>query len=531
MVLCGLSALTGLLVFLSFPPVDLAPLAFIAFVPLLVAVQKARSTASAALCGGVAAAFAYVPAFAWVASVTIGGWLALSLYVGLYLVLAAVAARHLSRLSPLLWPLLVAMVWTGLELFRARLGPGFPWLFLGYTQYRFRSLVQVSAWTGVYGVSFLVFWCSAGLASVLHDIARPSRRRGRAVWLHAILPVLAIGLSALLGPHAGKNVRIHEGPVVGAVQQNIPRRRAKIFNRTVEESCAAAAEELERVARLTRPLADHSPHMVVWPETTIGVPLNAHLHSLVAPARRLLTLTFQRLRETGAALNCPLLVGTSMLTERAARGREVGLYGPTVTDRTNSALLISPRGEIRGRYDKVHLVPFGEYVPWVDILPFLQAFTPFTRNLRPGEELVLFPLPDAEGQEIPFGALICYEDVFPGLVRDFRRQGARFFVNLTDEGWYFIPGELRQHLAMAVFRAVETRTTVVRAANTGVTCFIGPRGEVYARLQPGRQGTLAAPVRLCDYRTPYMRFGDAFAVGCLMLAIALPGVLAALRAR
>ena len=192
--------------------------------------------------------------------------------------------------------------------------------------------------------------------------------------------------------------------------------------------------------------------------------------------------------------------------------------------------MFSPEGEFEGRYDKMKLVPFGEYIPLRDALPFLQVFTPMTRELTPGDRPVVFTLP-GEGEEVGLGPLICYEDVFPSLTRAFRRKGADVLVNLTDEGWYRIPGELGQHLAMAVFRAVETRTSVVRAANTGISCFIGPRGEIYARLKPHHEGALAAHVRLCKASTPYVRHGDVFAIACLVLSLAALGTLAALRRR
>ena len=116
--------------------------------------------------------------------------------------------------------------------------------------------------------------------------------------------------------------------------------------------------------------------------------------------------------------------------------------------------------------------------------------------------------------------------MFPDLTADFRRKGADFLVNVTDEGWYDIAGELDQHLAMAVFRAIETRTSVVRAANTGISCFIGPRGQVYAAIEPRTEGALSAPVQLCPVLTPYVRWGDAFGIACLMLTLALPALLA-----
>jgi apolipoprotein N-acyltransferase len=198
-------------------------------------------------------------------------------------------------------------------------------------------------------------------------------------------------------------------------------------------------------------------------------------------------------------------------------------YGPEVSERySNSAFFFSPEGRVLGRYDKMHLVPFGEFVPLRGWLPFLQVLTPMNRDTVPGRKPVLFDVVPADGgAPVRVGALICYEDVFPYLAREFRRRGAQVLVNISDEGWYGELGELRQHVALAVFRAVETRVTVVRAANTGISCFIDPSGRIYAtarRATDGRsqlvRAAAAAPVRLSARQTLYVRIGDAFAALC-----------------
>ncbi len=437
----------------------------------------------------------------------------------------------------------------GLELFRARLGPGFPWLFLGYTQYLVPGLVQNAAWGGVYALSFLVFLVNASLAGALWSLwsARqglPAPRHGRTLAACAAILVLCWAV----GTASGGRVRWEEGPVVGVVQQNFPRRVSEIFApTTMEELYAEVEREVEVAANLTMALRQHGPALVVWPETTLQLPLNVEPRFFAAAAEaahsvfdrenllrqgQALTRALRHLSRIGRQMGCHLLVGAPAYLPRPGAGYVASLlYGPHVTQYGVSAFLVDPDGKPVERYDKMQLVPFGEYIPLRDALPFLQAFTPLTRENRPGREAVIFRIPDGQGGRLRFGALICYEDVFPALVRGFRRAGADFLVNLSDEGWYWVPGELRQHLAMAVFRAVETRTTVVRAANTGVSCFIGPRGSIYAALPPHRAGSLAAPLRLCDRSTPYVRHGDVFAVLCLMFAVAASPVITALRRR
>jgi apolipoprotein N-acyltransferase len=531
------AALSGLLLFASFPPMDLGLVGFVAFVPLLVALGHARSYLWAGLYGAVAALFAYLPAFAWVASVAVPGWVGLALYVGFYLVVAALAIRFAQRRLGPWWPLMAAATWTALELVRARLGPGFPWLFLGYTQYRFAALRQMAAFGGVYAVSFIVFLIGAALAAMILRVPGgpsgwPSRRQ---------LAVLAASLLVLLGATiAGRGamarVAVTDGPVVGVVQQNIPRLVPEIFQQPQNEREEAdqiarvyreMADEVRRAAELSAALRGTDVRLVVWPETTVQLPMNVSPDLFVHPRdREVLQGTLDRLKALGADMDTHFLVGAPTYYPRDAGYVEDARYDTESRDYGNSAVLMSPEGRFLERYDKIRLVPFGEYIPLRETFPFLERLTPIGREITPGAARVIFGLPRrTDGEEVRFCALICYEDVFADLTRAFRRDGAQFMVNLTDEGWYYIRGELEQHLAMAVFRAVETRTTVVRAANTGISCFIDPRGDVYAALPPLTEGALSAPVRLCDRITPYVRHGDCLAWCCLAAAIALPLIL------
>ena len=521
----ALSALSGLLVYLSFAPADLGPLAFVAFAPLLVAVGRARFYGGAALCGAAAGAAACLPAFAWVRSVALPGWLGLGVYVGTYFVVAALAFRYVQRSFGALWPLPAAVTWVGLEVCRAHLGPGFPWLFIGYTQYRFLPLIQAAAVGGVYAVSFMVLLVNAALAGLF--VAR-SRLAGRVAVL--VLALLVSGGAALAGRAAIAGLPLREGPVVGVVQQNIPRLVPEIFaEKSMDRIHAEMEAEVGKASELSRTLAGRSVRLLVWPESTVQFALNISPQLFVNKSDQDLAVhTLAQLTSLGRLLDAYLLIGAPTYLARSSGYVEKPLYGVAVTGFGNSAVFMSPAGEFIDRYDKIRLVPFGEYIPQRKLLPFLQFFTPISREVTPGTDEVIFGLPpDAGSPPVHFAALICYEDVFAGLTRDFRLKGADFMVNLTDEGWYVIPGELGQHLAMAVFRAVETRTTVVRAANTGVSCFIDPRGRVYAGLEPLTAGARSAPVQLCPVLTPYVRWGDVFGITCLMLAIALPPLRAA----
>ncbi len=518
-----LSALSGLLLYLSFAPADAGPLAFVAFVPLMVAAGRVRGYGSAAVCGLVAGLVTCVPAFAWVRSVAVSGWLALSLYVALYTLVGAVVFRYLQGRFGTWWPLLGATSWVALEVARAHLGPGFPWLFVGYTQHRFLPLVQAAALGGVYAVSFIVLLVNGALAGLIAGRTCPGMRSAVLV-----LAGVVLGGTALAGRSAMEHVTLREGPVVGVVQQNVPRLVAEVFEqKTDAQTVQEMSAELTKATALSEKLKGSGVRLVVWPETTVQVPLNVGLRP---PYQGVAQETGADLIRLGKLLDAYLLVGAPTDVALPSAGPRSPHYGTDVTGYSNSALYVSPRGRLIGTYSKIRLVPFGEYIPLRHLFPFLQAFTPMTRDIVPGKKETIFELPPRSGgRPVRFGTLICYEDVFAGLCADFRRKGADFLVNLTDEGWYDIPGELGQHLAMATFRAVETRTTVVRDANTGISCFIDPRGRVYARLPRHTAGSLAAPLRLSTQMTPYVRYGDVFGVLCLMLSIALPPLLSASR--
>jgi apolipoprotein N-acyltransferase len=308
---------------------------------------------------------------------------------------------------------------------------------------------------------------------------------------------------------------------VGVIQQNIPRYVEDYTSQTHEQFCRENIQEIEKAATLSLELPKPL-QLVVWPETTVQAPLNVDPSVLRAgPLTRVIKRARKAISSTAAAYDCPLLVGARGWFPRD-RGYVRRAEKGSVEVIANSAILFSADGEYLERYDKMELVPFGEYIP---LGRWLSWLTPFRTGLTPGKTPVLFDTDDTR-----FGVLICYEDVFPGIVRTFVRRGADYLVNITEEGWYHIPGEMEQHVAMAVFRAVENRTTLIRAGNTGISCFIGPSGEIYAQVAKKSGGTLkrkwvegsaAAPVRLSDQQTLYTQTGDLFAWAALVFSAAL----------
>jgi len=231
----------------------------------------------------------------------------------------------------------------------------------------------------------------------------------------------------------------------------------------------------------------------VWPETTLPTALRQDQRVLAA------------LTELSRALRVPLLIGS------------IDVEAGTPPRLRNSAFFLTDRG-IVGRYDKIHLVPFGEFVPLSGVIGFVRGWAEFISELEPGSGAVVF-----QGPPAPLGVVICYEGIFPDLVREFVKGGARVIVNMTNDAWFGRTDGPWQHLAMYPFRAVEHRTAVVRAANTGVSALIAPSGQIVRRLTLYHRDTMSEPLPLREGSTLYSRFGEwlaylAFAVGATALA-------------
>jgi apolipoprotein N-acyltransferase len=215
------------------------------------------------------------------------------------------------------------------------------------------------------------------------------------------------------------------------------------------------------------------------------------------------TALLATLTSLSATLRIPLLVGSIDVADGLPQRIR------------NSAFLVTAQG-LEGRYDKIHLVPFGEFIPLSGVIGFVRGWAEFISDLEPGSRTVVFPGPPA-----PFGIVICYEGIFPDLVRDFVRDGARLMVNMTNDAWFGRTDGPDQHLSMYPFRAIEHRVSVVRAANTGVSAFIAPSGQIVRRMKLFERGVLTDRVALRVGRTLYTRLGDWLAFVSLAATAAL----------
>jgi apolipoprotein N-acyltransferase len=412
---------------------------------------------------------------------TWGPTFALAGYCALYVGAFAAAVSWLARRSTV-WALCASpFLWVAGEWVRGHLFGGFPWGLIGYSQYLRLPVIQIAELGGVYGVSLVIVAVNAAIAGCF---VLPWRPALGGVGLAGLMlgGTLAFGAWRLAAPPPPAEV------TVAIMQPSI--------EQPLKFDPAFATTTLAIYLSLTSRAGAEHPDLIVWPETAAPTPLRRDPEVL------------RTLGALSGSLHVPLLVGS------------IDIDASTPPKVRNSAFLLTERG-IVGRYDKIHLVPFGEYVPLSGLIGFVRGWAEFIAELEPGSSVSVFPGPPA-----PFGVVICYEGIFPELVREFVKGGARLIVNMTNDAWFGRTAGPWQHLAMYPFRAVEHRVAVVRAANTGVSAFIAPSGRIGRHTALFERTVLTESVPLRTGETMYSRFGDWLAY----LALGVSGASLALRA-
>jgi apolipoprotein N-acyltransferase len=448
----------------SFHPLDLGFLAYVALVPLLVyaRVASGKKAFFVAWLGG---AVAFSACFFWVRhTVPAGPWL-LGIIMGFYVALFVSIVRRVGALwSP--------VVWVAIELARGTLFGGLPWFLVGYAQHDALRLIQIADLGGVWLVSLLVAFVNGAFVD--------GRRGVR--WAAAG----AMAASFLYGAIRIETITLVDGPKIAIVQPNIPQ-DLKLDSLSNER---VALENYRKHVELTLRAAQEKPDLIVWPEAAVYAGL------LWDPKRKEWTQDewYRRVVAPSRETEIRTLIG--LLVVEREFGRRERAY-------TNSAVYVDGEGEISARFDKVHLVPFAEFVPFARTFPWIRDLT-FKysglklEDMRPGEG---FPVWEVAGMR--FGAQICFEAIFPEISREIARKGALFTVNISNDGWFKASGELDQMQVMARFRSIENRMQVIRATNTGISSFIEPTGRVQAILEVGGrrkevEGILVARIRVTD---------------------------------
>ena len=485
-----------MLLALSFPKFGDGMVAWVALAPLLVALAEAPSPAHGFRLGYVTGAISSLGLVYWTSIVVVQfGGLARPIGIAVMVLLCLALALFPSVFGWMVarWRrthgpaavLLAPVAWVATEILRAHTLFDFSWCLLGYSQHASLPIIQIARYGAVYGVSFVVAAVSSTLAFLVVE-----RRRGPRTFA-------VLGTAALLAL-----VWMHGEWRLGQSVPEVGRLRVGLVQASIAQDekwdAAHAWANVDRHLELTRRAAAAGARLVAWPESALpflfdGEPVVAgQLRDLVRQSG-LYLLFGNDDREDGADGRGRIWVGAKML---------------------------DPRGELVLRYHKIRLVPFGEYVPIQSVLTlggrFSAKLVQAAGDFTPGED---YALGAVDGH--PVAAFICYEAIFPDLVREFAARGAQLLVNITNDGWYGRTSAPYQHFAMAKFRAVENERYLVRAANTGISAVVDPRGRVVARTELFDRTVLVHDVPLLAGTTFYSRRGDVFAWGCLGAAVAL----------
>jgi apolipoprotein N-acyltransferase len=529
----------GLLLTAAFPRFEIAGFAWI--VPgLLLAIAQGKSSGDAFRIGYIAGLAHFLSSLYWLLLIPVNGfpilgWISLAAFLALYvavwvwLLAGKIGEGNWARRTR--WALAGAAAWVALEMVRARLFGGFPWDFLGVSQYRMVPLIQIASVTGVYGVSFLVTWFSLSLFSALRALlGNPSRRF---VWQSE----MALPLATVIGLFLFGYVRARQWNStattlrVTLVQPSIPQtliwdpiQNRTRFQQLIQMTEQALAEAKKQDApgqviqilnpsdssngnRVNQPLsrpADRAggaskTDVLIWPESAVPYLDNA---------------TFNSITRLAQSYRVWIIFNSDDVE-----------FHSDATNFFNSAFLVTPEGRLTDTYHKRKLVIFGEYIPLVQWLPIVKYFTPITGSYVPGVRQVTFELEDPRVNAAP---LICFEDTFPGVSRKSAGDNVDFLVNLTNDGWFGNSAEQWQHMASAAFRAVENNLPLVRCANNGITCWIDANGRVREVFKDPKGSAYGAGVLTVDIpvtragagRGPtfYHRNGDWFGWACVIVA-------------
>jgi apolipoprotein N-acyltransferase len=502
------SLISGVLLFLSFPKFDLWPLAWVALTPFL-AILPGVSSKQAFWYGWLTGTVYFLGCLYWVTyTMILYGNLPLPVstlimlllviylgsYVGLFLYLYKVAIDEL----PLILQILVgSTLWVTLEWLRAHLLTGFPWALLGYSQYQVLPVIQIADLTGVYGVSFLLVTTNIALSFLFRTIlfSRKPRDHFKRILSPLVASGVLVGLALIYGFF--RLTTLSEQPIssslrVGLIQGNID--QAQKWDPVYQRETLDIYKDLTLQAHLLQPGLD----LVAWPET--ATPFIFEQERIYRD--ELMTFTQD--------LQTPLLFGSLAIGSKTLR---LDAARPKLF---NSVYLLSATGNSIARYDKIHLVPFGEYVPLSSLLFFVHKMVEGIGDFGTGQEYTVM---ESTGNR--FGVVICFEVIFPDLVRKFVRQGAQFMATLTNDAWFGRSSAPYQHFSMVVFRAIENRVPFIRAANTGITGSIDATGRIQGTTDLFIKTYLVQEINLKEVRSFYTQYGDLFAYLCGIITLVM----------
>ena len=497
------AAATAILLILSFPNFELSLLAWIALVPLMVVIAKRPAPVRSFLLGWAAGTAFFYGSCYWLTYsmihygglptvvaylLLIPGALVVGVFPGLFAWLLALAIKYTGRWAVLLAPLF----WAALEWARL-IVTGQLWNALGYSQAYHPTLIQPAIWGGVYAVSFLIVAINAAVVLVI--VSRTPGSIAIAVFIVLLVPA-AIFVSPFCETHTDS---FTPAPVtVIALQPNVPMNLEKSdaeLNELRERHWSMTANTLNNLPH------DNSPRFVIWPES----PMNFTYASDKTFQQQLANFTRQN--------------HTSLLFNSLEPTLANGFY--------NSALLINEDGRLIAQYDKIRLLPFGEYVPLPQWLPGTSLITGLVGDFTPGDKYTVMPFGNYRA-----GTFICIESAYPYIARELTFHGADVLINISNDGYLGPTAVMRQHLANVVFRAVENGRPVLRVTNTGISARIDERGHIEDQTAPFQPDVRVWQVRPSVIAsTFYTRHGDLFVYFCGLAVVGFFAVLVRIKRR
>ena len=495
-----LAAISGLLLTGAFPKIGFDWLIWFALLPLLYALKNMPAWAAFRM-GFVTGLIHFLTLLYWLVPVMrTYGYLPAYLSITVLCLFAAVLALFIALFSAVLAAfgktpvrslIMIPIGWVALEYLRTFIFSGFPWELLGYSQFNRLQLIQISDIFGVYGLSALIAFTNATLfISLLHFTKRrwqDSNISNRLAVGSIIVLMAAFGLTLLYGHWRLNDVnkRMTASPKarVAVIQGNI--------DQAIKWNPAFQIDTVEKYNRLSASIIEQHPDLIVWPESATPF---FFLYD-IKPSE----LVFEGIHQTAK----DYLIGSPSFV----RQNDVAKY-------FNSAYLISPQSKTMGKYDKTHLVPYGEYVPFKKWLPFLGKIVAQVGDFEAGAIGNTLQWKDQK-----IGVQICYEIIFPGLSRAMARNNASLLINITNDAWFGTTSGPYQHFSMAVFRAVENKRSLARAANTGISGFIDPAGRILTATALLEEAAVVRSIPLLKEKTVYTIIGDLFARLCMAVVV------------
>jgi len=521
---------SGLLLWTSFPPVEWSWLVWLALTPLFWMATLPRATVKTYVAAWLGGLTFWVLAVQWLRltdETAWPGWLALALLFSLwwpgFLVLTRLAVHRLCI------PLMLAapIIWVGLEYVRAYFLSGFPWYYLAHSQFRSLYVIQIADVASSLGVSLLIAVTNAWQVDLvtlplLRTVRGRSARLNRRQYVRLCVMTMIWGSTLCYGVYRVSTAAFHDGPKLALLQSNIEQ------SHKMKGDPIAIAREFQQLVATAMSRLDR-PELIVWPETS-------YPFGFISIDPRVDEATLERqVRSISPALSPSDWIDKqkAIVNNLHAWTDQVGVpmlvgsvfydHEPGALERYNSCILFEPNLRSIHFYHKMHLVPFGEYVPFVESLPWLVALTPYRGDKVPslsfGREALILPL-----GRYRLAVSVCFEDTIPQVIRRFfdpSREGRPpdVLINASNDGWFRGSEELDMHLAIGVFRAVEHRVPLARAVNTGLSALVDGNGEIRDALPKDQSGVLSVGVPPDERTSSYSRWGDWLGLSCLAILI------------